>query len=511
MRRAATVAMLLMLVDGCSHMGRLRYQPQTVSPTLTHKAGEAPPANPAAMQLQPLFGDTLIGLVPGTADSSRRYLGRLHTGFTADTLNLMLFGDNRPGWRASRLSTEYTALREMFSPNLAKIGRGLVTIPWALVKGLYPDLALIRDIPDRLRKAPTAGRERQVVSAMLAKIDSLQAHGQSVAAVLNTGDLVYDGRYPSTWERFLRITRPLSSRVPYFPVAGNHERTDTEDGRENWRTATGLPVGGDRLYYCFDTADGWLRVIALDSNPIVDPGNLWTREVQIKYSAEEFAWLTERVKEHRGPVIVFMHHPPFSAGFHRVEWQRDSVLSKRRETMVEDLHKSGISIIAGGHEHAYERALLRWPDAVLIAIVSGGAGAPLYPLPPRAEAARVMSEYHVAGSTVQPADVFTAQAFHFIHLRFWFGGGEFYTYAVDDKAKATLIDKVQIDLSRYGTPKIDQFKIPIPPAKGQTSASEATEEKKNQTVHPVTKADSTASKRLLSKPAPARKTTRRKP
>ena len=207
--------------------------------------------------------------------------------------------------------------------------------------------------------------------------------------MINTGDLVFDGQYPAHWERFLRITQPLTSRVPYFPVAGNHERTDTVNGVENWRTATGLPIGGDRLYYCFDSADGWMRFIAMDSNPIVDVRGHWTREVQVQYSEEEFTWLVARVKEHVGPVMVLMHHPPFSSSTHRMEWQSDAVLTERRDRMVSAMHDAGISILASGHEHAYQRALLTWPDAVLIAIVSGGAGAPLHKLPPPAEVAQL--------------------------------------------------------------------------------------------------------------------------
>ncbi len=277
-----------------------------------------------------------------------------------------------------------------------------------------------------------------------------------------------DGRYPAHWKRFLRITQPLTSRVPYFPIAGNHERTDTEDGVENWRIATGLPVGGDRLYYCFDSADGWVRFIALDTNPIVNNRSHWTREVQVKYSEEEFTWLVARVKEHSGPVLVLMHHPPFSSGYHRMEWQRDSLLIERRERMVRALHEAGIAVTVSGHEHAYQRALLTWPDAVLIAIVTGGAGSPLHEIPAPVESARLFSEYKVAGSVVKPENVFTSQVFNFVHLRLWFGGGEFDAYAVDQNSKATLIDKVQIDLNRYGIPEVDQHKVILPPAKGPT-------------------------------------------
>ena len=351
----------------------------------------------------------------------------------------------------------------------------------------------------------TYGRERQVLSAMLAKIDSLNRHGQQITAVLNTGDLVKDGRVPAHWNRFLNLIQPLSSRVAYFPVPGNHERTDTVDGIANWQTATGLPVGGDRLYYCFDSADGWVRFIALDSNPIVDPGSHWTREVQIKYSEEEFAWLVARVKEHNGPAVVFMHHPPFSGGFHRAEWQADTVLVERRERMVEALHEAGSSIIVAGHEHAYQRALLTWPDDVLVMIVTGGGGAPLHPLPTPAQSAQLFAEYKVAGSVIKPENVFTAQTFNFVHMRLWFGGGDFYAYSVDQKSKSTQIDKVQIDLKRYGIPKIDQHKIPIPPAKGPKGVKEP-EGVSAAAGSSVAKVDSTtASKRLLEAPPPSQK------
>jgi len=499
-RQAA--AMIMLLVVGCAHAGRLQGVGHTVSPVRADSTAQGDNRGEAMAPLRPLFGDTLIGLLPGTADSTLRYLGRLRDGYTADTLNIILCGDNRPGYRLSRLKPQLVTIRQGFSLNPVKLLYGLITIPYAIGKGLYPDLALIREIPAVIKHEPKWSREHQVMNAMMAKIDTLQASGHNVAAVINTGDLVYDGRYPAHWERFLRITQPLTSRVPYFPVAGNHERTDTEDGVENWRTATGLPVGGDRLYYCFDSADGWMRFIALDTNPIVDVRGHWTREVQVKYSEEEFAWLVARVKEHNGPVMVLMHHPPFSVSAHRMEWQRDAVLTERRERMVASLHEAGISILASGHEHSYQRALLTWPDAVLIALVSGGGGAPLHTIPPPAQSAQLYSEYKVAGSVVKPENVFTDQVFNFTHLRLWFGGGDLTTYAVDKDSHVTVIDHVQIDLNRYGIPKIDQHKMPLPPAKGPAEVMKTASTMPGMPKSAVTDT-SAASDRLLSKPPPS--------
>jgi hypothetical protein len=504
---AATSLAVVALLAGCSHVGRLQMVPQTLTPADTTGGHHPERSTFHTAALHPLFGpDTLIGFQPGTGDSSRRFLGRLRDGYTADTLNIILVGDNRPGFRMTRLNSQMVTIRQGLSLNPVRIAKALITIPYAFVKGMVPDLGLIRDIPPRLRGLPTYGREHQVLNAILAKVDTVKAQHKIVAAVLNSGDLVYDGRNPAHWQRFLRITQPLFSRVPYFAVAGNHENTWTVDGLANWRAATGLPIAGDRMYYCFDSADGWVRFIALDSNPITMPGVHWSSEVQVKYSKEEVDWLTARLKEHRGPSFVFMHSPPFSAGYHRMEWEMDPVMRARRDQIVNAMHEGGISILASGHEHDYERALLTFPDgSVLIIIVSGGGGAPLHPLPPPAEAARLFSMYKSAGGTIKPENVYTAMINNFTFLRLWFGGGELQTFAVYKNGTTKLVDQVSIDLKRYGTPKIDQSKIPIPPTGRVQPSSMETKAKMGVAM----KADTTAaSRRIETQPPPGKKTRR---
>jgi len=505
----------IVVAAGCSSTGRLSGVTQTVAPPPESSPARVPPAEGKVEQsireqasgasLWSLFtSDTLIGFVPGSGDTTRRYLGRLRRGYTADTVNILLCGDNRPAYRTIRIKEDLVKLRNLFSLNPLNIAKGLIAIPTVLVKGMVPDLALVRDIPDVLRKHPVWGREKAVNAAMAAKLDSLEGTRRTVTAIINTGDLVKDGRIPAQWTRFLRLIRPLSSRVPYFGVAGNHERTDTPDGVANWRTATGLPATGDRLYYCFDSADGWIRFLALDSNPMTDPANHWPRDVEIKYSDEQIDWLVARIKEHRGPAFVFMHHPPFSVGFHRVEWQSDAVLQERRERMVRALHEHGIGVLATGHEHAYERALMTWPDGVLINIVTGGAGSPLHVIPPRPQSAQLFSQYRVAGGTIKPENVATGQFFHFIHVRLWFGGGDFTTYEVLPNGNVRLADQVEIDLKRYGVPQIDQHKVPLP-AEGVKQPPPLEENPKTKDLVNPAKSDSVSSaKTLKSTPPPSR-------
>jgi predicted MPP superfamily phosphohydrolase len=522
--RSARLKLLLLVVAvavmGCAKMGRLTFV-DPVAPVLPENIATArdsareergeraetggPSGTGQSIRpigpLRAMFADTLLGFRPNTADSAKRYLGRLRRGFVADTLEFILMGDNRPAFRTTRLRKELTAMRGMFSLNPLKFLKGLVSIPLFLVKGTIPDFAIARDVPALLLNKPTYGREHQVVEAVMRRADSLEAAGRQLSLVINTGDLVKDGRRPSHWTRFMRITRPLYERIPYFAIAGNHERTDDSLGIANWRTALGLPITGNLLHYCFDSADGWVRFIAIDSNPMTDEAKLWSREDAVAATNEQFAWMIARLKEHNGPAFVMMHHPPFSAGFHRMQWQADSVLYNRRETMVKALQESGLAVLAASHEHNYQRALLTTGDAVLVCIVSGGAGSPLHQIATGDEAARIFSLYQLPQGVFKPENVVSAVVFHYVHMRLWYGGGEFYTYAVDGSGVDKMIDHVEIDLKRFGTPKIDQDKMPIP----QTTGPQVPDESANPPA-PTAAPDTTKGVKPVVKPA-AKKTT----
>jgi hypothetical protein len=198
-----------------------------------------------------------------------------------------------------------------------------------------------------------------------------------------------------------------------------------------------------------------------------------------------------------------MHSPPFSAGYHRMEWQDDPVMRERRDQIVQALHQGGISAITAGHEHDYERALLTWPDgSVLITIVQGGGGAPLHPLPAPAEATNLFTEYKSAGSTIKAQNVFTDMVNNFTFMRLWYGGGELQTFAVEKDGSVKLIDHVSIDLRRYHQPKIAQKKVTVPPtARVQPSTMEA----KAAKGIPVKGDTTAASRKLETQPPPGKK------
>lgn len=484
---------LVIVAPGCAKIGKLSFV-DPISPVVPADIAKAqdssrvaagldrerrdrrqtPDSRPGGT-LHAMFADTLLGFQPGTADSAKRFLGRLRQGLVADTLNVVIMGDNRPSYRTTRLRNHLVAMRGILSLNPLRIVKGLINLPLFLFKGTVPDFALWRDIPSLITKSPTYGREASVMQAILARMDSLELRGHKVSAVINLGDIVKDGRYPKHWERFLSITRPLYNRVPYLPIAGNHERTDDSLGLLNWQTATGLPIKGNLLHYCFDSADGWVRFIALDSNPMTDPKHLWSRDDEVAATNEQINWMVARLKEHTGPAMVFLHHPPFCLGFHRPEWESDSLLFARRATMVAALREAGLAVLAAGHEHAYQRAVLTCGDAVLICIVSGGAGSPLHAIATGEEAGRLFAAYEVEACEFKPVNVYASESFNYSLLRFWFGGGDLHTYAVDAGGGDQLIDELEIDLKRFGVPEIDQQKIPIPPAVGPRQPTPAEE------------------------------------
>ncbi|MEO6463756.1 MAG: hypothetical protein ABIP29_11835, partial [Candidatus Eisenbacteria bacterium] len=261
-----------------------------------------------------------------------------------------------------------------------------------------------------------------------------------------------------------------------------------------------LPIKGNLLHYCFDSADGWVRFIALDSNPMTDPKHYWSREDEVAATNEQINWMVARLKEHTGPAMVFLHHPPFCLGFHREEWESDSLLSARRATMVAALREAGLAVMVAGHEHAYERAVLSCGDAVLVCIVSGGAGSPLHVVATGDKAGEMFASYDVHNCEFKAENVFSSMVFNYSVVRFWFGGGDLRTYAVDAKGGDQLIDELQIDLKRFGVPEIDQQKIPIPQMVGPSQPAPP-EEQTSAGGRRVAPADSATAVKPITKPS----------
>jgi hypothetical protein len=181
------------------------------------------------------------------------------------------------------------------------------------------------------------------------------AQGLRVGTVVDTGDLAVDGLRA---EYSAVIGSTYLSRWPttFLPVPGNHDYAVA--GAGDYGAYFGTRVGGPgHYYYARDLGARW-RLYALDSEAT-------------SYTAQ-LAWLRKDLAAHRGRwLIVVWHSPRYSVGLHgsqrRVQKLLDVVLPTHR-----------LRLVVNGHDHGYQRWVLRTSYGTYQQLVLGNGGAPLY-------------------------------------------------------------------------------------------------------------------------------------
>lgn len=207
--------------------------------------------------------------------------------------------------------------------------------------------------------------------------------------LVNTGDVVADGGRDADWQSFFDVEATLLKDHALFLCVGNHELVDDEAGA-NFARYFGLrdehgavtPYGTTR----------WSSVRFFFLNGMHD----WRR-------GEEREWL-ERELAHADdePGLVWrvavVHHGPWSSGPHA---GNAKLLSAGVPEMLAAHH---VDLVLSGHDHLYERGHV----GTVKYLVSGGGGAPLYPVQNRlASSAKAESVYHFVEVTVSPDAVRT--------------------------------------------------------------------------------------------------------
>lgn len=156
-------------------------------------------------------------------------------------------------------------------------------------------------------------------------------HGDADLAVVS-GDLVN----AATEAEYLELRRVLSGlAVPYRLIPGNHDRRDRIRG-----AFPGLPFEPDGfLHQCVEASGATL--LLLDTR---EPRQEWGR-----LCAERLAWLARRLEVARGPVLVFMHHPPLPVGHAAM----DAMALREPEAFLELLrrHRDKVRHVCFGHVH----------------------------------------------------------------------------------------------------------------------------------------------------------------
>jgi hypothetical protein len=192
--------------------------------------------------------------------------------------------------------------------------------------------------------------------------------------LLNTGDLVADGRIGSQWENFFDIEDKLLRDHCLFTAIGNHELVQ-ENGASYLRYF-GTPEEQQKHVFYNTFRWGFMRVFVLNGEgSFLGEDRTWLeRELEKADTEPNLIWR-----------VVLVHSGPFSSGLHG---DNDKMHGADIPKLLRDHH---VDFVFAGHDHIYERGA---SDGIRY-IVTGGAGAPLYPIKhPRPSARKVESSYH---------------------------------------------------------------------------------------------------------------------
>lgn len=373
------------------------------------------------------------------ADPGHHYLGRVALPAGADSLVVLLYGDNRPGYRMETRSTEWAAVRRL-SWRPSTWPRGLLYLPVFLVESIVPALDGPRDVITSQTRNFSGGGEEEVLRAL----EREPAH-----LILNLGDLVQDGRRGRQWEDFVERHANIRSRTPYLAAVGNHERTATPEGLANWDAAMGAPAAPGRYWYAFDVPAVGTRFVVLDSNVFTDVKDRMADDLEQTLAEAQLAWADSVLDTPLPRRILAFHHPLVSAGHHYADWSRP-VPAQRRERLFEIARRRRVTAVFTGHEHLYQRTFLAGPDSSAFwHIVSGGGGSPLYSVP-REEHEDALARPLPAGFTLAPGSARLESRYHYCRLAIPRADGPTATLPVEVRRvsgdRVTRIDR--LDLAR---------------------------------------------------------------
>jgi hypothetical protein len=194
----------------------------------------------------------------------------------------------------------------------------------------------------------------QIVEQLLARAPDL---------VLFGGDAVGNGNHQWEWDAFFTAAEPLLATTPMVVAHGNHEINAVNYYAQ-------LAMMGDEESFAFDYGPAHLTV--LNDSP-VDDGVIGSK-------TRDFLAADLDASDLAPWQLVIHHRPLYSAS---PSHGGDPELRALWQPLY-DAH--GVDLVLNAHEHNYERTLpMRWggaqatPAEGTIYIVSGGAGAGLYP------------------------------------------------------------------------------------------------------------------------------------
>jgi hypothetical protein len=328
---------------------------------------------PSSLAVRAFAGGAEPSLVAGTTDRSAHRLGTLASGRGADSLVLLIYGDNRPGPQLLTTPWGMGAMADADWRDPVSLLWAAVNVPVLLVQAVVPTLDGFQDLlSSKVTHVYRGGGEARVLKALERERDA--------SLVINTGDLVENGKRGVNWERFVQRDGSLARRVPFLAAPGNHERLGDPLGRFNWNAVVGVPADTLRYWYTLDLPDSLARFVFLDSNVFVDPKHQYPDSLETAVVEEQIAWLDRALESPARWTFVVLHHPIVSAGQHFSDWALDdSSAAGRRGRLIAALARHHVTAVFAGHEHLYQRLWLQTPGGTgFWQLTTGGGGSPLH-------------------------------------------------------------------------------------------------------------------------------------
>ncbi|MBA0126546.1 metallophosphoesterase family protein [Haloechinothrix sp. YIM 98757] len=163
------------------------------------------------------------------------------------------------------------------------------------------------------------------------------------------------GRYaPAEWDAWLSGVQPVSSRIPWMPVLGNHEMEvdGTELGYASYFARFSLPANGAPGLpgASWSLQVGNVAVVALDAN---DASAELPRNRDYLGGAQE-DWLAATLADYRDSdsvdwIVVGFHHCAYCSSFRHGS---DAGVRDRWSPLFD---RYRVDLVVNGHNHLYER------------------------------------------------------------------------------------------------------------------------------------------------------------
>jgi len=183
---------------------------------------------------------------------------------------------------------------------------------------------------------------------------------EELALIMIPGDLVENGNVYSQWkDHFFTPAQPLLSRIPVYPVPGNHEN-NSNSFFQYFNLPDNGSAGSEEHWWYHDY--GNLRIVGLDSN------GPYTTQEQLDWLADVLATTCDN--EEIDFVFAQLHHPHLSELWLPGESDFTGEVIQRLEDFTTSCGKPSIHFF--GHTHGYSRGQSRDHKHLWVNVATAG-------------------------------------------------------------------------------------------------------------------------------------------